>query len=424
MNRILTIFTLALLTLLPVKGEDLPKFSITLTVDSAIASQPQQVYLYSQVEREMQLHDSISIDSVHRQGTLHGTVPYEYNVNLMFSRRGPAIVPVVVKNGDEMKIHVGDEDEGFSIRYIDKVEGSPSTLEYVRYYQQMDSISDLNRKVYRQMQRYGITEQEADSLGKIRNKLDMAKERLSLHYANTGKSPYGVLGAAARVYGSHRLNPSMHGYTEKEVDQMMHSVLKRFRDYPPIQAFVNDSVLGRNYMSAESFSINAMLWKRYSRRFFDETEDSIVRPLKVGDYMNVLHLNDYRGQYLYVDFWASWCEPCLQQMPNIKMAAQMFPEDLVVVLVSMDKESKQWWKTVKELDLRSHPKDEHPYEIQNLRAFNDNTGKMVPEVKRLDIRTIPHNYLVDRTGRIIAKNISGNLLIDRMKELLKKEGKQ
>ena len=205
---------------------------------------------------------------------------------------------------------------------------------------------------------------------------------------------------------------------------MMHSVLKRFGDYPPIRAFVNDSVLGRYYMSAESFAINTMLWKRYSRRFFDETEDSIVRPLKVGDYMNVLHLNDYRGQYLYVDFWASWCEPCLQQMPNIKMAAQMFPEDLVVVLVSMDKESKQWWKTVKELDLRSHPKDEHPYEIQNLRAYNDNTGKMQLEVKRLDIRTIPHNYLVDRTGRIIAKNISGNLLIDRMKELLKKEGKQ
>ena len=37
------------------------RFSITLTVDSAIASQPQQVYLYSQVEREMQLHDSVSI---------------------------------------------------------------------------------------------------------------------------------------------------------------------------------------------------------------------------------------------------------------------------------------------------------------------------------------------------------------------------
>ena len=422
MKRIKTLLLVLILSMCAMAQSE--RFSITLNVDSAIASEPQKVYLYSMIEKQMQLHDSLSIDSVHRIGTMHGKVPYEYAVNLMFARRGPGVVPVVVKNGDSITIHVGDEDDGFNIRYIDKVEGSPSTLEYVRYYQQMDSISELNRKVYRQMQRYGITEQEADSLGKIRHELDVAKERLALHYANTGKSPYGVLGAAARVYGSHRLNPSMHGYTEKEVDQMMHSVLKRFRDYPPIQAFVNDSVLGRNYMSAESFSINAMLWKRYSRRFFDETEDSIVRPLKVGDYMKVLHLNDYRGQYLYVDFWASWCEPCLQQMPNIKMAAQMFPEDLVVVLVSMDKESKQWWATVKELDLRSHPKDEHPYEIQNLRAFNDNTGKMRPEVKRLDIRTIPHNYLVDRTGRIIAKNISGSLLIDRMKELLKKEGKQ
>ena len=169
MKKIFTLFIISHLSLISAISQE--KFNITLEVDSAIASQPQWVYLYSQIEREMQLHDSICIDSLHRVGTVQGTVPYEYNVNLMFPRRGPAIVPVVVKNGDQVKIHVGDEDEGFNIRYIDKVEGSPSTLEYVRYYQQMDSISQLNRKVYRQMQRYGITEQEADSLNKIGEQL-------------------------------------------------------------------------------------------------------------------------------------------------------------------------------------------------------------------------------------------------------------
>ena len=205
---------------------------------------------------------------------------------------------------------------------------------------------------------------------------------------------------------------------------MMNSVLSRFSDYPPIQAFVNDSVLGRNYMSAESFAINSMMWKHYSRRFFDTSEDSIVRPLKVGDYMNILNLNEYRGRYLYVDFWASWCQPCLVEMPNIKMAAQMFPNDLVVALVSMDKSPKQWWTAVKEHDLRSHPKDAHPYEMKHLKAYKEKTEQMFPEIKRLGIKTIPHNYLVDRSGRIIAKNISGSLLIDRMKELLAKEEKQ
>jgi len=138
-----TFFLFCLFALLPLTAQE--RFSITLEVDSAIASQPQWVYLYSQIEGEMQLHDSLSIDSVHRVGNMHGTVPYEYNVNLMFTRRGPGIVPVVVKNGDRVRIHVGDEDDGFRMRYIDKVEGSPSTLEYVRYNLQRDSIAKLNR---------------------------------------------------------------------------------------------------------------------------------------------------------------------------------------------------------------------------------------------------------------------------------------
>ena len=85
-------------------------FAVTISVDSAIASRPQKVYLVSYMEKEFQLHDSLAIDSVHRKGTMHGSVPYEYNVNLMFARRGPGTVPIVVKNGDSLSIHVGDED--------------------------------------------------------------------------------------------------------------------------------------------------------------------------------------------------------------------------------------------------------------------------------------------------------------------------
>ena len=123
------------------------RFSITLEVDSAIASQPQWVYLYSQIEGDMQLHDSLSIDSLHRVGTVQGTVPYEYNVNLMFARRGPGTVPIVVKNGDSLSIHVGDEDDGFRFRYIDKVEGSPSTLEYIRSQDMSDSLRTKRIKI-------------------------------------------------------------------------------------------------------------------------------------------------------------------------------------------------------------------------------------------------------------------------------------
>ena len=54
------------------------RFAVTVKIDSAIASEPQKMYMYSMIEREMQLHDSISFDSLHREGTMYGFVPYEY----------------------------------------------------------------------------------------------------------------------------------------------------------------------------------------------------------------------------------------------------------------------------------------------------------------------------------------------------------
>ena len=65
------------------------RFAVTVKIDSAIASEPQKMYMYSMIEREMQLHDSISFDSLHRECPMHGYVPYAYNVHMMLHRRGP-----------------------------------------------------------------------------------------------------------------------------------------------------------------------------------------------------------------------------------------------------------------------------------------------------------------------------------------------
>ena len=111
-------------------------------------------------------------------------------------------------------------------------------------------------------------------------------EFYSLDYACTGKSPYSVIEAASDVFYSFRRNPTLYPYTEKEVDDMMNSLLVRFPDYSPMKAFVNDSTMG-TYMSAQSFEIWAgMQLRTYSERF--QKEDKVkVRPLKVGDYMNL-----------------------------------------------------------------------------------------------------------------------------------------
>ena len=420
MKRLSTILG-SLLLLMSANAQN-GQFAITLKVDSAIASEPQKVYLYSQIENQMQLHDSLHIDSVHRIGTLHGSVPYEYTVHLMFARRGPGVVPVVVNNGDSITVHVGDEDDGFRLRYPRKVEGSPAMQEYVGYHLMQDSLDKKERMARAESQLVGLPEAKVDSLKAIEKAIFREIEHNKEVFAMNAKYPYAAMGAGGSIYSNYKWSPTTHTYQEEVVDSIMNSLIARFPDYPPIRALVNDSTLG-NYMSAESFATHTLFWKRYSDRFYDSETDTIVRPLKIGDYMNIYGLNGYRGQYIYIDFWASWCQPCLMQMPNIKQAAQMFADDLRVYLVSIDKSGKEWWSAVKEHDLLNHLDGEHPYQIHHIHAYR-NKGKLDDDVRLLGIKTIPHNYLVDRSGRIIAKNISATMLIDKMQQLLEKERQQ
>ena len=327
-------------------------------------------------------------------------------VNLLLQRRGPQCVPIVVKGGDSITIHIGDEDDGFRLRYIDKVEGSSSTLEMVRYQHRYDSLRQAYLNQHNLSQLYNLSDAQRDSINAIAKKEKDEFERYILEYACTGKSPYSVIDAAGDVFYSFRRNPTLYPYTEKEVDDMM---------------------------SAQSFEIWGSLELRtYSERF-QKDEKITMKPLKVGDYMNLKlyngplgNVNEFRGKYVLVDFWASWCQPCMAQMPNIRYAAQEFSDDLAVCLIGIDENRKQWWSTVKEKDLRNKDatQTDRPYKIYNYYAYDDKKRAMYPEYQALDIQTIPHNYLVDRSGRIIAKNISITLAIDKLKTLLEKEKQQ
>ena len=424
-------FTLALLMVPPLAARGFAdnKFAITVSVDSAIASIPQKVYLVSRVEREFQLHDSLAIDSLHRTGTLHGSVPYEYNVNLMFAQRGPGTVPLIVKNGDSLSVHIGDEDDGFRFRLVNKVANSPSTQELIRLQTLNDSIQEEQRKIRMEMNRYGIADSELDSLKKVYQALSETSRWWRYDFTLTGNSPYCVVEEASIIlsYAKHRYSWNDAPYTMADADKMMNHLIRKFPDYPPMQALANDSTLGDGYTSARSFDFYALELRRLSSRFKDQAADSTYCPLKVGEYLNIYiggtNLNSFRGKYVLVDFWASWCEPCLVEIPNIKLMAQMFADDLDVLLVSMDKTSKAWWQATKKYDFRTKTKEQtnKPFTLHHFRAYNDKTGRMWPGVTKLGIKTIPHNYLVDRSGRIIAKNISIPLAIDKLKLLLEKE---
>jgi len=124
---------------------------------------------------------------------------------------------------------------------------------------------------------------------------------------------------------------------------------------------------------------------------------------------NPVKLSDFRGKYLLVDFWASWCGPCRQENPNVVKAYNEYKDKGFTILgVSLDDQNgKQKW-------LDAIQKDGLTWtQVSDLKYWNNEVSTLY------GIRSIPQNVLIDPSGKIIAKNLRGKALLDKLEEILK-----
>lgn len=127
--------------------------------------------------------------------------------------------------------------------------------------------------------------------------------------------------------------------------------------------------------------------------------DTAGRPVK---------LSSFRGKYVLLDFWASWCHPCREENPNVvKAYAKYHPKGLDILSVSLDKEGDKdkWLKAIHDDKLTwTH--------VSDLKFWSNEVAKTY------GIMGIPQNYLIDPQGKIVAKNLRGEELEKKLQELL------
>ena len=118
-------------------------------------------------------------------------------------------------------------------------------------------------------------------------------------------------------------------------------------------------------------------------------------------------LESFRGKVTIIDFWASWCRPCRIENPNlVRLYKRMHDKGLEIVGVSLDRNKASWERAIADDGLTWN-------HVSNLQYWAD------PIAQLYSVRSIPAAFVLDREGRIVAKNLRGAQLDAKIEELLK-----
>lgn len=377
-------------------------FSITLNLDSTLASYNQKIYLHTITGNNEDFIDSVLTDGKGQNYIFYGKTPYQTKFTLMFEKEGPTNLELIVSPNDQLNVKFSAKDfKGLESFTVVDIPESNAQHEYYLYSLANDSLRKRRASFEKEICKTKINEKL-----KIQDSINVCSKQLQKLYQGLLLSDSPYLANFSIIF----MKMDYGG-----IEPYKKYLLKKFPNYPPLK-----SSLGITQCTPETEHSKQIAKKRqgiFLNRFVNfpcpQTKSSDVGDsLKIVLHQNngkAKYLSDYFGKYVLVDFWASWCGPCIASMPKLLDAQKKYGKDLEVCAVSLDKSNILWKKAI----AKYHLSPLHHY------MGIDGNGNVYKDVEDLGFSAIPQNYLLDRKGKIIGINLSGEELMAKLKEQCK-----